>query len=298
MKTCEHEEKPFSTIKFVSVILANIIITLAEIIGGFFSRSLALLSDALHNFGDVTAVGLSFFASRIAIKTRDAHKTYGYKRAEILTAFINSTSLIVLSFFLIFETIKRLKKPEKIDANLMFVIGVIGLIANLFSTLILKKDTHKSLNIKSSYLHLLGDTLSSIVVVLGALVIKFFNLYWFDPVITFFICGYIIWESYKITKKTTDILMQSAAELDYTEMKREIEALSGVRNIHHVHTWMGNEKTIYLEAHVEMEDMLLSKTCDIAEKIEKLLKEKYNIDHMTIQFETDRCSEKEFFNKK
>jgi cobalt-zinc-cadmium efflux system protein len=295
-----HEEMHSAKIslpRFIGVLVANFVISITEVVGGILSNSLALISDALHNFSDVAAVGLSFFAEKIGNRPQDSKRTYGYKRAEILAAFINSTVLIVISILLIVETFKRFIKPEKINPQLMIFVGIIGLVANLLSVLLLRRGSSESLNVRSSFLHLLGDTLSSVVVVLGALSIKFFNLVWIDPAITVLICIYIIWESFKIVRKTVSILMQSAAEIDYEEMKKDIEALDMVKNIHHVHTWLGNENTIYFEAHIEVNDMKLSEVCNIATKIENLLKSKYGIEHTTLQFETQRCSKKDFFIK-
>ncbi|MGC8764760.1 MAG: cation diffusion facilitator family transporter [Brevinematia bacterium] len=297
MESHNHNDRNLSTSKFVAIVIANSVITLSEVVGGIFSGSLALFSDALHNLNDVTAVTLSFIAGKIAVRPQNPRKTYGYKRAEILAAFINSSALVIFSVLLLFETIKRLFKPEIINADIMLIIGLIGLFANLFATMLLEKESHKSLNIKSSYLHLLSDTLSSLIVVTGAVAIKFLKFSWLDSIITIFICLFIIWESWKIIKKTIDILMQSAANLDYSQMKQEIEAIPGVRNIHHVHTWLGDENTIYLEAHIEMEDMLLSNTCVVAKRIEEILHKNYDIDHITLQFETDQCIDKNFFYK-
>ncbi|MDD3923050.1 MAG: cation diffusion facilitator family transporter, partial [Endomicrobiaceae bacterium] len=203
----------------------------------------------------------------------------------------------IISLFLIFEAIKRFQNPETINSIIMIGVAIVGLLANFISMLLLEKESHHNMNIKSSYLHLLGDTLSSVGVVLGGIAIFIWNIFWIDPVITLMIAVYIMIESWKIVKKSVDILMQSSAELDYTAIKQDIENFDEVRNIHHVHTWMSNENTIYFEAHIDITDCLLSQTCFVTDKIEKLLKEKYKIDHVTLQVETDRCSEKDFFKK-
>ncbi|HED23524.1 MAG TPA: cation transporter, partial [Firmicutes bacterium] len=144
------------------VVLLNAAITVAEFIGGLLSGSLALLSDAAHNLSDTAAIALSYFANRIARRPRDARKTFGYKRAEILAAFINSAVLLVISLFLITEAIKRFRNPETIDGVLMITVAVIGLLANLLSVFLLHRDSRDNLNIRSSYLHLISDTVSSI----------------------------------------------------------------------------------------------------------------------------------------
>ncbi|MDD2524688.1 MAG: cation diffusion facilitator family transporter, partial [Endomicrobiaceae bacterium] len=292
-----HAHTSLSGSKYLGVILLNICITIAEIIGGIMSGSLSLLSDAVHNFSDTVSIIFSYFAWKISGKKKDAKRTYGYKRAEIIAAFVNSSVLVIISLFLIFEAIKRFQNPETINSIIMIGVAIVGLLANFISMLLLEKESHHNMNIKSSYLHLLGDTLSSVGVVLGGIAIFIWNIFWIDPVITLMIAVYIMIESWKIVKKSVDILMQSSAELDYTAIKQDIENFDEVRNIHHVHTWMSNENTIYFEAHIDITDCLLSQTCFVTDKIEKLLKEKYKIDHVTLQIETDRCSEKDFFKK-
>ena len=292
-----HAHTSLSGSKYLGVILLNICITIAEIIGGIMSGSLSLLSDAVHNFSDTVSIIFSYFAWKISGKKKDAKRTYGYKRAEIIAAFVNSSVLVIISLFLIFEAIKRFQNPETINSIIMIGVAIVGLLANFISMLLLEKESHHNMNIKSSYLHLLGDTLSSVGVVLGGIAIFIWNIFWIDPVITLMIAVYIMIESWKIVKKSVDILMQSSAELDYTAIKQDIENFDEVRNIHHVHTWMSNENTIYFEAHIDITDCLLSQACFVTDKIEKLLKEKYKIDHVTLQIETDRCSEKDFFKK-
>lgn len=293
----EHVHTSLSGSKYLGVILLNIFITVAEIIGAIMSGSLSLLSDAVHNFSDTVSIVFSYFAWKISGRKKDSKRTYGYKRAEIIAAFVNASVLLLICLFLIFEAVKRFQNPEPINSIIMTSVAILGFLANFISMLLLKKEAHNNMNIKSSYLHLLGDTLSSVGVVLGGIAIFIWNIFWIDPVITLLIAVYILIESWKIVKKSVDILMQSSADLDYTAIQQDIENFKEVRSIHHVHTWMSNENTIYFEAHIDVTDCLLSQACFVADKIEKLLKEKYKIDHVTLQIETDRCSQKDFFKK-
>src|SRR5665647_577003 len=166
-----HDVSTMSGKKIFWVTILNASITAVEIIGGILSGSLALLSDAIHNLSDTIAIALSYFANKIAGKPKDAKRTYGYKRAEILAAFINASVLIALSLLLIIEAIKRFNSPEEINGTLMIVVASIGLVANLLSVFLLEKDSHENLNIKSSYLHLLSDTVSSLGVLVGGIAI-------------------------------------------------------------------------------------------------------------------------------
>lgn len=281
--------------KIFWVALLNAGITVAEVVGGILSGSLALLSDAVHNLSDTVAIVLSYVANRIARRSKDDKRTYGYKRAEILAAFINSAVLLAVSLLLVFEAYKRLRAPESIDGTLMISVAFIGLLADLLSVYLLQKDAHKSLNIKSSYLHLLSDTISSVGVLAGGIAIKLWGVVWIDPLVTVLIALYIMKETKEVIRKTINILLQSAAPLDYEAIKADIVGIDQVKNIHHVHSWMSDEKTVYLEAHIDVDDILLSKVEGIYDQIEEILKGRYGISHVTLQAEVDRCCDKNIF---
>lgn len=290
-----HDITGLSGKKIFWVTVLNATITAAEIIGGILSGSLALLSDAIHNLSDTVAIAMSYFAYRIARRPNDAKRTYGYKRAEILSAFVNSGVLLAITAMLIIEAIKRIQSPEPIDGTLMITVAIIGLVANIVSVYFLKKDSHDSLNIRSSYLHLISDTVSSVGVLAGGVAIKLWSIVWIDPFITVLISLYILRETWLVMKKTVTILMQSSAVLDYEAIKDDIVKLDSVKNIHHVHSWMSDEKTVYFEAHIDMEDILLSDAEKVYDKIEHLLTEKYGINHITLQAEVDKCCDKSIF---
>jgi len=286
-----------SPAKYLGVTVLNGLITVVEAAGGIMSGSLALISDAAHNLGDTVSILLSYVAWKIAGKEKDVRRTYGYKRAEIIAAFVNASALVAISLYLVFEAVRRFRKPETIDSGLMIGVALFGLVANFVSMRLLKKEAHGNMNVRSSYLHLLGDTVSSVGVLGGGIAIRIWGLSWIDPLVTVLISLYIMRQSWVIVKNSVGILMQSAADLDYGAMQREIEAIPEVRDIHHVHTWMANEETVYFEAHIDVADCRLSQTCVVADRIEGLLKERYGIAHVTLQFETGRCSEKSFFKK-
>lgn len=291
----KHSVPGLSGKKIFWVAVLNAVITLAEIAGGILSGSLALFSDAVHNLSDTAAIAISYMANRIAQKPKDARRTYGYKRAEILSAFINSSVLLAILVVVIVEAIKRFWSPESINGTLMIAVAAVGLAANLVSVFVLEKDSHRNLNIKSSYLHLVSDTVSSVGVLAGGIMIKIWAVMWIDPVITVLISIYIMKETWQVLKKTVSILMQSAALLDYETIKKDIEKIELVKNIHHVHSWMSDEKTIYFEAHLDMENILLSEAEKVYAKIERLLKERYGVSHITLQAEVDKCPDKSIF---
>jgi cobalt-zinc-cadmium efflux system protein len=265
----------------------NLVITIVEIAGGLLSGSLALLSDALHNLSDTFATFIAYLATLIGRREANHKKTYGYKRLEILAALINAVILIVMSAFLIREAWFRLQEPAPVNSMIMLVVGMIGLLANLYAVLILRKDAGKSINVKAAYVHLIADSLSSVVVILGSVMIRIFKIDWIDPLITVLISLYIIRSGFVILKQSVNILMQSAPDhLDIQQIKHRVEQEQQVLNIHHLHAWMLTDREVHMEAHVELKnDLKLSEVRKIQEKIEKSLRKEFGIVHLTLQFE-------------
>ncbi|KPK87830.1 MAG: cobalt transporter [Bacteroides sp. SM23_62_1] len=274
----------------IAVIL-NFTITIAEFVGGLLSNSLALLSDALHNFGDGVAILVAFIANRISRKESDKRKTFGYKRIEILVAFLNSVFLVAICVFLIYEAFERIRQPESIKGLMMFLIGGIGLVVNFVAVLLLHTDSSRNMNVRAAYLHLLGDTLSSVAVIIGGILIYFLQVWWVDPLITILISLYILKETYRLLKESVNILMQSTpSNIDLELIKNEIEFLPEVMNIHHIHAWNLSENELHFEGHVDLtDDLRISNTDKIRHKIEKILSEKYHINHVTLQMEFGSC---------
>ncbi len=285
--------------KLLFTFALNLFITLAEIVGGLISNSLALLSDAVHNLGDTFAVMLAYIANIVGQKTANERKTFGYKRIEILAALLNAIILVVITFFLFIEAYKRFQSPEPIKGQLMFWVASIGFLANLLAVIVLKSDAPKNLNVRAAYLHLLGDTISSVAVIAGSVLIYFFNIYWIDPIVTVLIGIYIIKEAYSVLKETVDILMQSTpTTIDLKKIVKEIEKFDSVNNIHHVHTWKLDDKQIHFECHVDLtHDLPVSETDQIRSRIETILLNKFNISHVTIQFEHNCCDEKNIIHR-
>ncbi len=269
---------------FISILL-NILITAAQVIGGILSGSLALLSDALHNFSDVLSLVVSYIANKLSKKKASFHKTFGYKRAEILAAFINASTLIIVAILLIIEAIKRFQNPEEIESNLVIWLSLLGIIANGLSVLLLKKDSKANMNMKSAYLHLLTDMMASIAVLIGGLLMKYYQLYWVDSVLTFAIALYLIWMGLYLLKSSTKVLMLfTPDEIPIKQIVAEINAFESIKNVHHVHVWQLNEEEIHLEAHIDFNnDITLSQFDVILHKIEDLVFNKYDINHVNIQ---------------
>jgi cobalt-zinc-cadmium efflux system protein len=278
--------------------LLNGVITLAEIIGGLVSNSLSLLSDALHNLGDTSAIFIAWMASLISRKDHTDKRTFGYKRAEILAALFNAVVLVVIIFYLFLEAWKRLHHPEPVRGAIMLGVAVVGLIANLLSVFLLKKHAGESLNVRAAYLHLLGDTVSSVVVIVTAILIWAFDLYWIDPAVTLFLGLYLLRETYHILKEALDILMQGTPPgLDLRQVKEALEKIRGIDNIHHVHAWNLSDRDLHFECHVDLqEDIRISQTEEIQDAIKAILLEQFHINHVTIQYEYNCCADKKMIH--
>jgi cobalt-zinc-cadmium efflux system protein len=265
-------------------ILLNVGITLAEAVGGIISGSMALLSDAAHNFSDVLSLIISYFASRLSKRKATERETFGFRRSEILAAFINSATLIIISVIIIIEAIRRLMNPAPLSANLMIWLAIASILINGLSALFLRKDSHDNINIRSAYLHLFGDMLTSVAVLAGGLAIKFLKWNWTDSVFSLAIAVWLLWLSWGIFRSSLRIIMQfTPEEIDIKKIACEFEKIPGVKNIHHVHVWQINDQDLMFEAHVDMsEDIKMSGFEKVLEEI-KLVLIQNGINHSTIQ---------------
>ncbi len=270
----------------ITVVL-NGIITIGQFAGGLISGSLALISDALHNLSDVISVILAYLAHRIGMRPQTQKSTFGYKRAEILAAFINAISLIAISVYLLVEAGKRFLNPKEVDYLWMLGLGILGFIANGLSVLILHHNKEENLNIRAAYLHLIGDALTSLAVIAGAVCIWLFKVYWIDPLVTVLISVYIFIHTFKILKESVGILMQfSPPEIDQKEVVQVLQEIPEIRSVHHIHLWQLSDHQINFEAHLVLsENLPVSETNMITQNAKQLLKSRFSITHTTFQYE-------------
>jgi cobalt-zinc-cadmium efflux system protein len=275
-------------------ILLNSVITVAQVIGGLASGSLALLSDALHNFSDVISLIISYAANKLVKRKASLQKTFGYKRAEILAAFINASTLVIVAVLLIIEAIERFQNPQKIESSFVIFLSIVAILGNGFSVLLLKKNADDNMNMKSAYLHLLTDMMASVAVLIGGLLMMFYQVWWIDTALTLVIAIYLIFMGWDLLKNATSVLMLFTPEtLPLNKIVQDIQQIDLIKNIHHVHVWQLNEDEIHLEAHIDFtEDISLSKFDIILHTIENLVRNKYQINHINIQPEFDKCDSK------
>lgn len=284
--------------RLIAVVALNFIITIAELVGGFIAGSLSLITDALHNFSDGLSMVISYASIRISEKEKNSRKTFGYKRATILAAFINSSTLIGISLFLFKEAYVKFMNPEPVNAVIVIWVALIGLVANFIGVYLLRSSSKGDMNIKSAYLHLLGDTMASVSVIIGGLCMYFFEIYWIDPALTVLISLYVLRESYEILKDAVNILMQGVPEnIVVEDVVNEIGKMTEVENVHHVHIWAIDEKNIIFEAHINIKDMAVSQTEPLKNEISSMLHDKFGIEHVTLQFEYRCCPGEDIIKK-
>ncbi len=276
-------------------IVLNVIITLSQIVGGIISGSLALLSDAMHNFSDVLALVIAYAANRMAARPNDVQRTFGYKRAEILAALFNASVLIGIAVFLIVEAFHKFYHPEPINSIWVIGLGTLSIVLNTASVLLIKEDSQESMNVRAAYLHLLTDVMTSIAVVLGGVLMYYFGIFWIDPLISALIALYLIWASFGLVKESSAILMQFTPEgIDVDEVVKAIESEPEIADVHHIHIWKLNDHQINLEAHLDFkEDVALSVSNRVIDRLEKKLHDTFDIEHTTFQCEYDRNDTKE-----
>jgi len=277
--------------RLLGAFIINIVIAVAEFVGGLLTGSLALMSDAVHNLADGLSILISYLAFGMASRKPDSKNTFGYKRIEILAAVFNASVLAGICVFLIYEAIQRFLSPKEVDAAWMGYVAVFGLAANLAGVILLKKPSQGNMNIRSAYLHLLGDALSSIAVIFGAILLYFFHWLWIDPLITLLVSLYILVHASKILRQAVDVLMMAIPPgFDLNAISRSILAFHSIKDVHHLHLWRLNDDTVHFECHIRLtEDVNLSAIDALREQIEWMLKKEYQLQHITLQMEKNPC---------
>lgn len=278
---------------FIAIVI-NIFITVSEITVGIFIGSLALVSDAVHNFSDVGALGLSWWGEKIKKRSNAKNKTFGYKRAEILIALLNSLVLLGVVGFILFEAIRRIFDPTEIISGAMIIVAAIALVGNGFATYLLEKDAHKNLNLKSAWLHSLQDALFSLGVVIGAILIYFFHWHIVDPIISIILSIYIFKEIYELLRHVVDILMESVPrDIDFKKVKKILKNFPNVKSVNDVHIWQIDSSSRFLSAHLEIENVKNGDRNKLLCEIQEILLKDFNIQHTTIQMVSATETEKQ-----
>ncbi|MDD2240003.1 MAG: cation diffusion facilitator family transporter [Kiritimatiellae bacterium] len=292
-----HDHDPATGNKRLGISIGlNLAITLAEVVGGLLSGSLALLSDAMHNLNDTASLGVSYLARRLGKRPPDPERSYGYRRAEILGAFVNLIVLVVIGLVLIKEAITRYLTPRDVNAPIMLAVAVIGLLANIATAFLLHRDAQNSLNLRSAFLHITVDAISSVAVIAGGVAILWTGAHWIDPLLTLLIAGYIISQSIGMLRETGHILMEGTpTQLRIPEVRDRMMRMDAVQDVHHLHLWSLDEHTVLLDAHVAVQPSDILQLEQIKSGLKDLLARELNIRHSTLEFELQgsRCPDEQ-----
>jgi cobalt-zinc-cadmium efflux system protein len=267
-----------------------LVIMVAEVIGGILSNSLALLSDAGHMLTDALALGLSLFAMNLARRPATSTRTYGYHRAEIMAALANGTVLILVSVYIFYEAYQRFFASPAVKSPLMLVVAGIGLVANLIGMFLLRRGSRGSINVRAAFWHIIGDTMSSVGVIIAGAIIFFTGWYLADPILAVVIGIIILWGAVRIVRESVDILLESVpGHVEIEKVTAAVKAVPGVADLHDVHVWTITSGIYALSAHLSIPDQTVSQSCDIVTKVNQVLAGNFNITHTTLQLECQSC---------
>jgi cobalt-zinc-cadmium efflux system protein len=262
-----------------------------ELIAGLRAHSLALLSDAGHNFTDALALGLAWAGFYLQSKPADETKTYGYHRASVLAAFVNALTLVALSVWILYESALRLRAPEPVNETIMMAVAGLGLVLNGSIVLALRAASRSDLNIRSAFVHMLGDALGSIAIVLGAVVIRYTGWVRVDPILSILIALLIVWTAWDIIRESLNILLEGLPRgIHLADVERAMGSVDGVLGVHDLHIWSLGSSTHALSCHVLIADVPPSASDAILRSLNAVLAERFHICHTTVQFEHVGCA--------
>ncbi len=275
--------------RLLVAIAVNMLLTLAQVVGGILSGSLALIADALHNFSDAASLLIAWVARRVGRRPADHFKTFGYKRAEVIATLINLVTLVLVGLYLVYEGLWRLFEPQIIEGWMVVIIAGIALVIDVITAMLTFSMSKRSMNIRAAFLHNVSDALASVGVIVAGAAILLYGWYWIDAAVTLLIAGYVLYQAATLLPKTIHILMEGAPEdVAIEEVIRIMESVEGVSNIHHLHIWQLDEHKNALEAHVVIANF--SETAQIKSVLKRALEEQFSIIHSTLEFEINHCN--------
>jgi len=272
----------------------SLFLTLAFVIieaaAGVFSNSLALLTDAAHNLTDVIALGLSWFAIRITTRPANERKTYGYHRVGILVALINSTTLVLISLGIFYEAYRRFTNPPEVQSGVLIGVGLIAVIVNIITAMLVHKGSDSDLNLRSAFVHLMGDVLSTVGAVIAGVFIYFTGANWLDPLVSVLIGGLILYNAWGILRDAVDILLEAKPrDIDSAKLVEDVLQIDGVLGVHDLHIWSITQNLRTMSAHVLTHNMSIGEGAEIQRQINEIVRHRYNIAHATLQLECADC---------
>jgi cobalt-zinc-cadmium efflux system protein len=281
-----------STIRRLALSLGiTLVLVMVEMFAGVFANSLALLTDGAHNLTDALALGLTWWALWITTKPANSGKTYGYHRAGILVALVNSTTLALIALGIFYEAWKRFTAPLVVQADILIIVGAVAVVVNLVTALLVRRGSQHDLNLRSAFLHLMGDVASTVGAVIAGIVIRFTGLNWVDALVSVLIGLLILWNAWGILRESLEILMESSpADIDMDALQGDILAVAGVRSVHDLHVWSITRSLRTLSAHLVTDDVPVSEGAKIQVAVGEMLARRFGINHTTLQLECIDCA--------
>jgi len=279
-------------------LMITLVFVAVEAAAGIMANSLALLTDAAHNLTDVAALALSWYALNLADRPAHAGKTYGYHRAGILAALVNSTTLGCLAVGICFEAWRRFEAPALVDAGMLMGMGGAALVVNLVTAWLVSHGAEHDLNLRSAFLHLMGDVLSTLGAILAGIGIHFTGYGWLDPLASVLIAVLILWNAWLIIRETVEILLEcTPRDIEMSVMVRDMMQSEGVLGVHDLHVWSLSRQLRFLSAHILVDDISVSEAGRLRDRLAELMEQRYGIRHITLQFETTPgCSDALYCN--
>jgi cation diffusion facilitator family transporter len=273
-------------------LVLNLIIPTAQIIGGLLANSVALISDAVHNFSDFTALLISYAAFRIGQKGATVFNTYGYQRAEIMAALINALLLAGASGVILYHAVERFLHPRPVNGLIVVLLAGVGVVGNGLSAWLLHRDSAHSLNIRGAFLHMVGDLLTSVAVLINGLLLMFYPWTWLDPLMSILIVVFILKNGWDLLRQSVAVLMNATpGHIDIEKVGAALARLPGVLGVHYLHAWPVSSTSTAFSCHVVVPDQPVSQTEALARTIQEELFHQFRIDHPVLQFETSDCGQ-------
>lgn len=279
-----------AAMRLAGALILTLLFLIVEALAGWWANSLALITDAAHNLTDVIALALSWYAMRMTLRPANSRRTYGYHRVGILVALVNSTTLILIALGIFYEAYQRLLNPPTVESGVLIVVGAIAFVINLVTAWMVKQGSEHDLNLRSAFVHLMGDVLSTLGAVLAGVAIWFTGWNWLDPLVSVFIGLLIVWNAWIILRETVDILLESTPrDIDVDQLVMDINGIAGVRGVHDLHIWSIAQNVRTLSAHVVIDNISIGSGTAIQDAIGEMLDHNYGIGHATLQMECEDC---------
>ena len=282
--------------KLVAATVFTFVFVVVEIVAGYRAHSLALISDAFHNFTDAVALIIALVAVKLESRPATDAKSFGYQRAGILAAFINAGTLVALTAYIVIEAVQRFEKPEPVASTVMLVVAIAALLLNSAITLALRREGERDVNIRGAVVHMLGDAISSVGIIGAAILIRVTTSPRWDPAISIAIGVLILWSSWGILRETVNLLLEGTPSgIDPTDVGRALGEVEGIQGVHHLHIWALGPSRPALSCHLMVGDVPLRSTAAMLDQVTAMLHLRYGIVHATVQFEFAQCADGDLY---